>query len=166
MLFLPQKRAMAKLRQASIKCAGCGKKLSAQQAGEPCSRCGSQDRNLAATEQAVVAEKARAVKELARKHFEIETGLKRIFRITGSTAAEMVSTEPIKLLEVNENSVPSGVLPLGFDALPEQGIPFPSVIVEITPSEFDRIQSRELTLPHEWRVADEIARPSEDAGGA
>ncbi len=152
---------MAKKRTTSI---NCGKALSPQQAGEPCPRCGNLDRNLNAQEQAVMTEKAKAAKELARKHYQVGTGLTRIFRLTGSTAVEVIPTEPIKLLEVNENTVPSGVMPLGFDAVSGSGIPFPSVIIEVTPSEFERIQTRELKLPDGWGVADKIPKDADDAG--
>jgi hypothetical protein len=150
---------MAKKKAAAIKCAQCGKELTPQQAGEPCPECGNRDRNLNAQEQAVVTEKVKAAKELAAKHYQVEAGLKRIFRITGTAEVEAVPAEPIKLLEVNENTVPSGVMPLGFDAAPAAGIPFPSVIIEVTPSEFEQIQTKELKLPNGWGIADEIPKP-------
>ena len=46
--------------------------------------------------------------------------------------AEVVRAEPIKLLEVNENTVAAGVMPLYFGPAPASGIPYPSVIVEVT----------------------------------
>jgi len=113
----------------------------------------------------VVMEKAKAVKELAKKHYQIEPGMKRIFRITATAAVEVADTEPIKLLEVNENTVSLGVMPLGFDAIPARGIPFPSVIIEVTPAELEQIQAKELKLPDGWSLADEIPRTSEDNGG-
>jgi len=156
---------MAKKQTATIKCAKCGKALTPQQAGEPCPKCGSRDRKLTSEEQAVVTEKAKAAKELAKKHYQVETGLKRIFRVTGTVEVEIVSSEPIKLLEVNENTVPSGVMPLGFDAVPAAGIPFPSVIIEVTPAEFAQIQTRELKLPYGWGLSDEIPKPPDATGG-
>ena len=65
-----------------------------------------------ASDQALAADKAEAAKELAKKHYEIETGLTKIFRVTGKADVEVVRAEPIKLLEVNENTAPSGVMPL------------------------------------------------------
>ena len=53
-------------------------------------------------------------KELARKHYEVEPGLTRVIRFSGSADVEAVRTEPIKLLEVNQYTVPSGVMPLRF----------------------------------------------------
>jgi hypothetical protein len=51
---------------------------------------------------------------LAQRHYQVETGLTHVFRITGAADVEARPKEPIKLLEVNENTVPSGILPLQF----------------------------------------------------
>ena len=51
---------------------------------------------------------------LAQKHYLVEAGMTQIFRITGDAAAEVTPAEPIKLLEVNEYTVPSGILPIHF----------------------------------------------------
>jgi hypothetical protein len=113
---------------------------------------------------AVLKAKAKAAKELASKHFEVEAGLTQIFRIQDE--AETVRGEPIKLLEVNENTVPSGVMPLRFGPAPASGIPFSSVIVEVTPEEFKRIQSHELKLPEGWEIGEELPKPSDPRGGS
>jgi hypothetical protein len=94
----------------------------------------------------------------------VEAGLTRVFRVTGK--AEIVETEPIKLLEVNENTVPSGVMPLHFGAVPASGIPYPSIVVEVTPEEFGKIQTRELKLPDGWENWEEVPKPQETAGAA
>jgi hypothetical protein len=86
----------------------------------------------------------------------------RIFRITGSAEAEARPDEPIKLLEVNENTVPSGIMPLQFGPSPASGH-YPAIILEVTPAEFVQIQSRQLELPHGWEVGDPIPRmPAEE----
>jgi hypothetical protein len=54
---------------------------------------------------------------LAQTHYKVETGLTHVFRIIGDGAAEAMPEEPIKLLEVNENTVPSGILPIQFGLL-------------------------------------------------
>ena len=46
---------------------------------------------------------------LAQKHYQIEAGLTQIFRITGSAEVELRPLEPIKLLEVKENTVPGSI---------------------------------------------------------
>lgn len=97
---------------------------------------------------------------LAEAHYRIESGITRIFRIVGAADAEAQPSEPIKLLEVNENTIPAGIMPLSFDAAPGQGIYYPSVIVEVTPAEFESIQRRELPLPKGWSLGGLVPRPA------
>jgi hypothetical protein len=150
----------------AIICAKCGKALSPQRLGVPCPDCGRLDRNIDDSDRAVAAEKLEVAKELAKKHYELEAGLTQIFRITGKAAVEVVRAEPIKLLEVNENTVPSGVMPLHFGPAPASGITFPSVIVEVTPDEFRKIQLHELKLPEGWEIGEELPRPPGHTGAA
>ena len=110
------------------------------------------------------AEKNAAARNLADKHFLVEDGLTRIFRISDSADVERAPTEPIKLLEVNVNTIPSGILPLRFGPMPASGIPFPSIIVEVTPEEFERIQANDLKLPNGWTVSEEMQRPAAHHG--
>ena len=101
--------------------------------------------------------------ELPNRHYQVEAGLERIFRLTGSEAEETSPREPIKLLEVNAYTVPTGIMPIRFGPAPESGFHYPSVILEITQTttdEYRRVQSRELELPHGWRVGEEIPKPS------
>ena len=98
-------------------------------------------------------DKREAARRLALAHYCVESGLERVFRLA---SPEESDTEPIKLLEVNRDSVATGILPLGFAAAPIRGIPFSSVIVEVTPAEFEKIRSGELTLPGGWQMVEEI----------
>lgn len=102
-----------------------------------------------------------AARDLAARHFRVEPGLTHVFRLNAAPDAEGRPGEPIKLLEVNAGTVPSGVLPLHFGPAPASGILYPSVIVEVTPAEFDRIQARELALPRDWTIGEEITRPAD-----
>jgi hypothetical protein len=99
--------------------------------------------------------------ELARKHYEIEPGMTRIFRLTGSAEVESRPNEPIKLLEINENTVPSGIMPIWFGPFPAAGLHHSSIILEVTPDEFDKIQERRLELPNGWQLADLIPKATE-----
>ena len=110
-------------------------------------------------------DKAAVAKDLAKKHYQAEVGLQTIIRLTGSAEVEVRPAEPIKLLEVNANTVPSGVLPVSFGPSPASGIPYPSVIVEVSPEEFTKIQTQELKLPKGWLLGEELPRPPEYAGG-
>jgi hypothetical protein len=119
------------------------------------------DRNIAVADQAIAQEKAIVANELAHKHFEVEPGLRRVFRCSGEAQLELQRTEPIKLLEVNQDTVPSGALPLHFGPSPVSGIPYPSIIMEVTPEEFARIESHDLALPGGWKFEDELMKPTE-----
>lgn len=148
----------------SIRCAKCSRWLTPEQNGQPCPRCGSMDRKIFEQDQAVAGDKAEVARALATKHYQADGGLQRIFRLTGSAEVEVRPVEPIKLLEVNANTVPSGVLPVNFGPAPASGIPYPSVIVEISPDEFAKIQSHELALPKGWLLGEELPKPTDDAG--
>lgn len=99
--------------------------------------------------------KRQIAQKLAQAHFSVEEGLIRVFRLV---CKQEKAGEPIKLLEVNQDTIPTGIMPLHFDAAPARGIPYPSVIVEVTPSEFELIQGDHLKLPHGWQIGEEIPR--------
>ena len=143
------------------RCKDCGKLLTSAESELPCPSCQSMDREISDFNQGRVIEAARA---LARKHFEIEEGLTHIFEITDTAAATVAQGPPIKLLEVNENTSESGIMPLYFGPAPASGIPYASVIIEVSPAEFQKIQSHELKLPDGWAIGEELPRTS--AAGA
>lgn len=104
----------------------------------------------------MTTEKLAATRKLARAHYAVDANITRIFAITGNAAYEMLPSTPIKLLEVNPDTPPSGIMPLSFG--PSQEIPFASVIVEVTPEELDRINAGALALPEGWKVGEELAK--------
>ena len=85
-------------------------------------------------------------KSLAAFHFKHDPDLLSVIRITAP--AEETPDEPIKLLEINASTVSAGIMPVYFG--PSVLIPFASVIVEVTPDEYQLIQSKQLTLPDGW----------------
>ena len=107
-----------------------------------------------------MANKNEEARQLAEAHYRVEPGITQIFRITGAADVESRPNEPIKLLEVNEFTSPSGIMPLQFGPAPASGFHFPSVIVEVTPAEFEKIQRHELSLPNGWSVGDPVPRPA------
>src|SRR5262245_61525099 len=112
-----------------------------------------------------ISNKDAEARRLAEAHYAVETGITHIFRITGSPDAEGRSDEPIKLLEVNEHTVPSGVIvPLHFRPAPSIGVVSSSTIVEVTPQEFAKIRSHELVLPDGWTIGDLIPRKTATNG--
>jgi DNA-directed RNA polymerase subunit RPC12/RpoP len=146
-------------------CARCGESFTPAQMDAPCSNCGSPDKILYAEDQAVADERAAAARILAEKHYRLDDGLTQIFRITDKAELEAGRSEPIKLLMVNENTIESGVMPLHFGPVPALGIPYPSILIEVTPNEAQKIQSHELKLPEGWEIGEELPRSSVLTGG-
>lgn len=103
-------------------------------------------------------DKKEVANTLAQKHYLIEPGISKIFEILDETKDEASPETPIKLLEVNEATVPAGVMPLYFAPVPTSGIPYPTVIVEVTPEEFEKIESNVLPLPSGWFLGPEVPR--------
>jgi hypothetical protein len=141
-------------------CKNCGKTLTPSETGNPCPDCGSMDRDIFDGDQGDAVDISEAAENLARKHYEIEAGVTQIFRITDRVDATVVRAAPIKLLEVNENTPETGVMPLHFGPAPASGIPYASIIIEVSPSEFEKIRSNELKLPEGWSIGAELPKPS------
>lgn len=97
-------------------CAECKNVLISGQSS--CPVCGCKDTFVVAADQANGANREDAERELAMRHYEIEEGLTQIFRITDKAEAQVVRAQPIKLLEVNTNTVEAGVMPLHFGPAP------------------------------------------------
>lgn len=92
--------------------------------------------------------KEAAVKTLADAHRALDPSIERIFRLE-APGRESDPREPIKLLEVNPNTTASGLMPVHFGSDPTKGILYPTVIVEIHPSEWALVQQG---LPHGWKL--------------
>jgi hypothetical protein len=95
---------------------------------------------------------------LAQAHYAVEAGVLRVVRLVAAPQQESDPREPIKLLEVNENTTAEGIRPIYFGARPASGITYPSVIIEVTPEEFDQIRQDPSLLPNEWRLGDEYPK--------
>lgn len=94
--------------------------------------------------------KEEAVRDLAAWHFRVEPDLKQVIRIVAENEDE--PGEPIKLLEINAATVATGsVEPFAF--APSESVPFPTVIAEVTPDEYERIGRSEIKLPDGWSLA-------------
>ena len=102
--------------------------------------------------------KDETVRELAAWHFGVEPELKQVIRIVGEN--ENKPNEPIKLLEINAATVSTGsVEPFAF--APSASVPFPTLIAEVSPEEFEQINRQELRLPDGWSLsgAEHFERP-------
>lgn len=106
-----------------------------------------------------IPDKNEAAEKLAQAHMQIDSGVTRIFRLVSSPDREADPAEPIKLLEVYEYAIPSGILPVHFPAHPASGLLYPTEIVQIAPEEFERVCNQELQLPEGWDLDQEYERP-------
>lgn len=88
-----------------------------------------------------------SAESLAQIHYRVEPGMICIHEIESDDGKD-----EIKLLEVNTNTFSAGIMPLRFDAVPTSGIHFPSVIVEVSPAEYEQIKRQELKLPEGWKM--------------
>jgi hypothetical protein len=108
--------------------------------------------------------KEAVAQRLAEAHYAIEPGIELIVQLVASPERELDPKEPVKLLEVNPNTIASGIHPLYFGAHAASGIFYSSVIVEITPEEYEQVQRDPASLPNGWRLGNEFARPASAAG--
>src|SRR5271170_977484 len=83
-----------------------------------------------------------AARSLAKAHFAVEPNLKRAFLIEPLDSED--PREPIKLLEVVEGTIERGIDPLAFTADPARGIDYPSIIVEVSPAEYENLRKGKL----------------------
>lgn len=87
--------------------------------------------------------------ELAKAHKEEDPQLVAVYWVRDETE--------IRLVEVTDAvaSSPQGeVLPFRFAKSPEDGIDYSSVVVLLSPSEWEQVKTKELQLPRGWDLAD------------
>jgi hypothetical protein len=97
--------------------------------------------------------KNKAADAIARKHSSFDEDLIQVCRIA-KAVGEDSPDEPVKLLEVNASTVPVGVVPVYFG--PSSENPFPTIIVEITPTEYQQLLAKQLSLPDDWRLGESL----------
>lgn len=94
--------------------------------------------------------KDEAVHELVAYHFEVEPHLVRVYRFRSENEREV--DEPIKLLEVNDATFPTGSIePFVFG--PSDEIPYTTVIAEVTQQELETLRGDEKAWPDGWNLA-------------
>jgi hypothetical protein len=91
---------------------------------------------------------------LADAHYRLDQGITHIFRIVEPD--ESNNAKPLKLLEVTPMTAEVGISPVGLGADPARGMFHASVVVEITPDEFERLRRGDLKLPHDWKLGEEL----------
>lgn len=98
-------------------------------------------------------DKDQVARLLAEAHRDLEPTIIRIVRLTSQRETD--TNEPVKLLEVNTATSPSGIMPIAFSANPPD-VPYPSIVVEVTEDEFEQISSGSVNLPNDWQLGAEL----------
>jgi hypothetical protein len=98
-------------------------------------------------------DKDEIARTLANAHRSIESTITLIVRLRGPLEDDQ--SEPIKLLEVNTATSPSGIWPIAFTPDPP-AVPYGSVVVEVTPDEYSAITKKTLALPSGWTLGDTL----------
>lgn len=106
--------------------------------------------------------KAETAQIVADIYFQIDQGTRRVFRVIGGDEAN--EEKPVRLLEVNDITPEAGIMPLGIPAAPDLDVHYSTIIIEISPGEFERLQRGELVLPHGWKLGEELFQTNETAG--
>jgi hypothetical protein len=106
-----------------------------------------------------MSQKDEEAQKLADANYQIEPAITEIYRLWGTAEVEAQPDEPIKLLVINRETIPTGIMPLGFRPMPGDAIHFRSTIVDVTPEEYEEIRAGRLELPHGWTVGDLLPSP-------
>lgn len=97
-----------------------------------------------------------AARELALAHAEIDPAVRAIFVVDAE------DDRVVRLLEINEDTVPAGVVPISFG--PSADFPFASIVVEVTSDEFEAIRSGSLELAAGWTIGEQVFERSVHPG--
>lgn len=99
--------------------------------------------------------KLETAKSLAEGHFRVEPNLKHIHLI--EPLDDQDPNDPIRLLEVVEGTLAVGIQPVGFTADPAHGIEYPSMIVEISPAEYESVRGGKVRMGNrDWTIGREL----------
>jgi len=97
----------------------------------------------------LMADKDSIAADLINWHFKVEPGLVTVYRVTNDNEAD--PKEPIKLIEVNAQTVATGTFE-AYGFAPTREVPFPTLIAEVTPDELVELR-RSGKLPPGWDIA-------------
>ncbi len=101
--------------------------------------------------------KLELAKEAAKFHYSLDDDLRHIFLL--GPLCEDDPEEPVKLLEVRDFAVESGLMPVAFPPGSERGFPFWLYIAELSPREFQKIDPTNIPFRGEtWTIIEELPR--------
>ena len=97
-----------------------------------------------------------AARRLAKAHRETDPTTTQVY------LAPDPQYQEIRLVEVSTSTMDIGeVLPYGFSKREDLGIPYPSVVVLLSPREWEDVKDRKLNLPAGWGDVRDL-KPLED----
>ncbi|MGM0575292.1 MAG: hypothetical protein ACQEXJ_06140 [Myxococcota bacterium] len=84
-------------------------------------------------------------RELASAHKAEDPDTQAVYLVADPSGQE------IRLIEVTGSVGSVGeLLPYRFEAAPDQGVAYPTVVVLLSPEEWDKVRRGELALPEGW----------------
>lgn len=84
-------------------------------------------------------------KDLAEAHKKADPEIRQIYLVEDPAGAE------VRLIEVSSAVGYTGsIMPFRFAARPDLDIPYPSVVILLSPEEKDLLDRKELELPNTW----------------
>jgi len=99
--------------------------------------------------------KLETAEQLAKGHFRVEPNLKHIHLV--EPLDERDPNDPIRLLEVVEGTLATGIIPVGFTADPAHGIEYPSIVIEISPAEYKSVRNGKVRFgERDWTIGKEL----------
>lgn len=85
------------------------------------------------------------VRRLVQSHFEIEEGIDEIVWLKDGVHQE------IRLIEINRSTLPTKSVEVLYFS-PNQDVPFPVRIADVTPQEWKQVQRGDIPLPPDWSL--------------
>lgn len=95
----------------------------------------------------MICDKDKVAKDLIDWHFRVEPGMRAVYRML--SLDEDSEDEPIKLLEVSEDTLDTGRVD-AFVFGPTEDIPCSTVIAIVSGHEMEQITSGQIKLPEGW----------------
>jgi len=102
--------------------------------------------------------KLHTARKLARAHFKVEPHLRYVAIL--EPLRDDDPKDPIRLLEVVEGTIERGFQPVAFAPSEANGIEYPSLVIEISPSEYRSAKKNGMVRlgDTDWEIGEEIRR--------
>ena len=106
--------------------------------------------------------KEEAVRELVEWHYKVDPNMTEVIRFLSPN--EESADEPISLLDVSPDTLPSGNV-MTFLFGPYGDFPYQMRTATITPEEMEQVRRQEIPLPPGWDLENSVIYPAADYKG-